>query len=536
MSEPLAVLKKNTLEKRLVELHEEYRAANTQLSSTLSEVDRLRLQRRVEALEEEIQQVETQLAQTGNQSGQDNVSPLAGHDKFTLSFKWVGLSLLGVVGVLGLIYVLLNSRPSINITGDVGQVITDSTIEQLVIQEGDSPEVRQQKAARAKKIIANEILTNLADVDAWLNFVSAALSNRGNETDQQIAELRSTVMPTLAADVASGYERLMAQQAVASLRQAFNSRPLNLEFSEPLIQVLLDSGADPSRIRFFYDQLRQVQDGAESLLIVLEKFAQKKSPDNQAVEYYNKYIDLQIAVLRNQAAIAYLAGLSGLNSLDEARPADAAAQLSLFTQLKPNQLIEDKEVDALLTQQLKEAERLATERAALITQSQGLLNESLEEYQNVNEELPIQPADTWDVVVDKAIKLRQLGQISEAVASFSRYADMFAATDPTAKQYSRTAQQFTLQLEKLGVTGGVYIFEVNPGSSAAQANLSVGDIIIEFDGKTISSMSEMTTALKAVPANTAIPVTILRLEENGNFQRQTITVSAVPLGIGLMPI
>lgn len=54
-------IKRQTLEKRLTGLINDYQAVNNQLDSTLDEMARTRLKRQITALEQEIQQVESEL-------------------------------------------------------------------------------------------------------------------------------------------------------------------------------------------------------------------------------------------------------------------------------------------------------------------------------------------------------------------------------------------------------------------------------------------------------------------------------------------
>lgn len=64
-------IKPTTSETRRAVLIEEYKAANTQLSSALSEVDRVRLKRQVEALEKEIAQIENELGLLQGQAAEE---------------------------------------------------------------------------------------------------------------------------------------------------------------------------------------------------------------------------------------------------------------------------------------------------------------------------------------------------------------------------------------------------------------------------------------------------------------------------------
>jgi S1-C subfamily serine protease len=111
---------------------------------------------------------------------------------------------------------------------------------------------------------------------------------------------------------------------------------------------------------------------------------------------------------------------------------------------------------------------------------------------------------------------------------------MFKATDPTAEQYSRVAQEFTRQMRSLNVKGGLYIYQLVPGSAAAQNNLAVGDIVITYDGQPISTMPEFVAVRDRVPKGKMLEVVYLRLEGN-QFRRYTKTVNN-PMGAGLMPI
>jgi|GEM_PF-4652447 len=154
--------------------------------------------------------------------------------------------------------------------------------------------------------------------------------------------------------------------------------------------------------------------------------------------------------------------------------------------------------------------------------------------EEVTKLLAIQPTDSWNVVAGKAISSRQLGRIDEAIASFARYGEMFKATDPTAEQYSRVAQAFTRQMRSLNVKGGVYIHQIVPGESAAQKGLAVGDIMINLNGQSISTMPEFVAVRDRATRGKSLEIVYLRL--NGNqFRRYTTTVSN-PMGAALMPI
>lgn len=62
-------LKRKMLTEQLVDLHEEYEAANKQLMSTLSKADCIRIERQIEGLEIEIKKVEEQIKRISDESG-----------------------------------------------------------------------------------------------------------------------------------------------------------------------------------------------------------------------------------------------------------------------------------------------------------------------------------------------------------------------------------------------------------------------------------------------------------------------------------
>ena len=71
---------------------------------------------------------------------------------------------------------------------------------------------------------------------------------------------------------------------------------------------------------------------------------------------------------------------------------------------------------------------------------------------------------------------------------------------------------------------GVFVVQVMENSAAAQAGILKGDIIIEFDGKKITSMDSLSSTLQYYAAGTTVDVTVLRAS-NGEYQEQTIPVT-----------
>lgn len=63
--------------------------------------------------------------------------------------------------------------------------------------------------------------------------------------------------------------------------------------------------------------------------------------------------------------------------------------------------------------------------------------------------------------------------------------------------------------ERFDIKDGVFVEAVNPGP-AAQAGVSVGDIITTLDGKTVSSVSELRSVVADLPTERPVPLRIMR--------------------------
>lgn len=393
-----------------------------------------------------------------------------------------------------------------------------------IVNQNNSTEEQRKKIERAESLLSSEILTNISYIDNRLGYVAASLLDKEMKGDLKVIQEK---LGTLLNDSSSvSYRRLIAQDQVASLRQAFNGRPLRIEAGGTLIQVLIDGKVNPGKINAFYSDLAEVQDASESLLTNLSEVAASTNTASQAVKYdQRKKLALVIAKLRNRSMIAYLRGLIALESLGVSS-SNIQNKLIALKYLEPKDLIGQSEVNALLNERLKEAESLASERKTLLQESQIALDKSLK----------IQNSDPWNVVVGKAIALRKRGQIAEAVAAFKLYGEMFSKSDPTAEQYSRTAQQFTIQAEQLNLEGGVYLYKILKEGAAVKVGLTVGDIIVGYGSKNITTVDNLTSAIESLSEGNPITITYLRMQKDGQLIQKTTSVPKGEIGAGLIPI
>ena len=81
----------------------------------------------------------------------------------------------------------------------------------------------------------------------------------------------------------------------------------------------------------------------------------------------------------------------------------------------------------------------------------------------------------------------------------------------------------------LGIQGqdsslGAYVYYVFPGSAAEKAGIQKGDIIVEFEGTTIATMSQLKELLSYHPAGDEVEFVILRPVNNDEYQELKVVV------------
>ena len=64
--------------------------------------------------------------------------------------------------------------------------------------------------------------------------------------------------------------------------------------------------------------------------------------------------------------------------------------------------------------------------------------------------------------------------------------------------------------ERLNITGGVEVRQVEPDSVAAQAGLRPGDILVSLDHRSVASADELMRIVEALPTDRAIPLRLYR--------------------------
>lgn len=78
-------------------------------------------------------------------------------------------------------------------------------------------------------------------------------------------------------------------------------------------------------------------------------------------------------------------------------------------------------------------------------------------------------------------------------------------------------------VESYGIPEGLCINKVGVGSPAEKAGLEVGDIIIKFNGREVSSMKEMAEEMEYLSAGTTVPVVIAK--KSDGYTESTINIT-----------
>ena len=79
--------------------------------------------------------------------------------------------------------------------------------------------------------------------------------------------------------------------------------------------------------------------------------------------------------------------------------------------------------------------------------------------------------------------------------------------------------------QSFGLPTGVYITNVNVGSPADTAGIQAGDIITEFDGKSLSTMESLQSRIKSHKAGDQVEITLQRQQRTGDYEEVTLTVT-----------
>jgi hypothetical protein len=438
---------------------------------------------------------------------------------------------------------------NISITGDNNYVINESDIGNLTIVQGDSPEEQERKRRQIASLISQEMMQYVLSLDGRMAIADVAVRN--GSLDDPLQEARQTLVPSASDQLGNSYQSLMAQEQANSIVQGFNSYPLPNIANDATLQLAAELDIELALLENAYSGLIEAKTQSERLVDRVQAFADETWDD----AFLQDRLNVQMQIFTNRGNIAYLNILLVLQELQEDFP-DLPINLASLEYLEPDSLPETlNETYELLADEIHEGELLVQEQERLIEDGNAQVLDLVAEYDELYESLMLAENDDSDMVIAKAITMRQFGLIDESIAAFQEYERRFSPDDETASQYAETAQAFTLQIDSLNIIdGAVYIYGIAPNSSAEDVGLEVGDILIEFGGVPIHNVCDMValgfnvtpdslercelSSAPSIDEGVTMSFTYLRLEADGSFSRHSgiVTKQDGLFGFGIMPI
>ncbi len=79
--------------------------------------------------------------------------------------------------------------------------------------------------------------------------------------------------------------------------------------------------------------------------------------------------------------------------------------------------------------------------------------------------------------------------------------------------------------QAFGLPTGVYVSKVNDASPAEKAGIQAGDILVKFDGASLSSMDSLQSRIKSHKAGDEVEIVLKRQQRNGDFEDVTVVVT-----------
>jgi len=450
----------------------------------------------------------------------------------------VSLVVAGLVAA-ALFQVAARSGDRVVIEGDGNTVLGDNSevtielIEQLTVSVGDSPEEKATKVERRTEILTSLVLDNLVSLDTRLDLLRLIMADDG--FGGALASVRDDVAPSSQEVFEAGYNELLSAQRQESLRSILADTPLKLIEPSLLTELLLDTRVPAATATTFVDALVAIDDRYGQLLDALGEVGEPElCSSSLAQEFQERNSDILVALVETQSEVAFALGQSVLAQTGQPT-ANMNARLSSLRILEPRNLPSANQANAAAATAVADYELALATRSDLNTLGVELLDANLECYIAINRDLSISADDPWNMVVAKAISLRQLGRQDEAIAAFELYRQMFSSSDPTADRYAATAQTFTEEMDSFSVVdGAVYVWAIEPGTQAA-GRVEVGDVVIELNNQAVRSVPDFERALAARDGVEALVMLVLRLDA-GRFTLVEFEFEPVTIGISVMPI
>lgn len=115
--------------------------------------------------------------------------------------------------------------------------------------------------------------------------------------------------------------------------------------------------------------------------------------------------------------------------------------------------------------------------------------------------------------------------INDAVPIINELMNQDSSTSENSGYLGIYGQEISEQYQQIyGMPAGIYVVSVEENSPASLAGIQSGSILTEADGKTLSSMEDLTEVMENHKSGDQIEVTY-KIIQNGQYNEQTVTVT-----------
>ena len=76
-----------------------------------------------------------------------------------------------------------------------------------------------------------------------------------------------------------------------------------------------------------------------------------------------------------------------------------------------------------------------------------------------------------------------------------------------------------------GMPTGIYVSEIQQNSPAQKAGMQAGDVIVEFDGSSVTTMENLQNKLEKKSAGTKVTIKVKRQSQMGEYKDVTLNVT-----------
>jgi transcriptional regulator with XRE-family HTH domain len=328
----------------------------------------------------------------------------------------------------------------------------------------------------SRSLIADAVSENLRSAHAIRISIKTLFSDDDGFHDRFEA-IQRKLFPTLAEAAVSRLNELTALFRINAIENELRSHTFQFTIDKSIVEEARLKREDADIVYdFFSTHINTVSKAVDSILYGLRDFTHgPTSKVEEGRKAAGQSVMLQVETLFNRVDYAFVAGQHIFSALGlEFNPLRARG------------------LEAAPPELIARHEALIEKKQKYLDEMRRLADKSLDEFAAIERMLDINDADKPNEVIGKATFLRNVGRIEDAVRAFHRYGELFETDDPNAFKYAYLGKAFSQSIKRLGVSGGIYVYEVREGGPEFDAGLQVGDIIVSIASRPVPDMMALT--------------------------------------------